>query len=394
MTARETKAHADMKAAKPIASGGDWPDGDPQAAEIAARHRQQAEAFGTALEPVKPQTPREAIEAYLATLPLEQRVRVTLADEPDGGVRIAIDGGHKYMMWHTRSTSTDDEACAFIDRALAKPAPQVTRAPEAIEAERLIGGDDVERLYRQYAPEAIEGHRLTVIDERDAARAECDELRAQLKWRVKTIANKQADVDILAAQLATVMLERDRLLSLTIPEKDRTFALVAVELDEARETIARLTSDCESLRDYADRCSFASGVYYECDAPARGPIDDVERAIRDTARECDDLRSQLATVTQERDELCEQLGEAVIQSEERLAHAHQLQADIEEEQRGRLLLRERFGARSHETFGMFIERAIKERDTVTQERDALAVGVEVATQALKDLAHGPRKEKP
>ena len=69
-------------------------------------------------------------------------------------------------------------------------------------------------------------------------------------------------------------------------------------------------------------------------------------------------------VIAERDEARKQLGEALINSEERLAHANQLQADIEEEQRGRLLLRERHGARDDETFGMFIERAIKERPAV------------------------------
>lgn len=43
-------------------------------------------------------------------------------------------------------------------------------------------------------------------------------------------------------------------------------------------------------------------------------------------------------------------------AEERLAHANQLQADIEAEQEGRLVLRRRFGARDNETMEAFIER--------------------------------------
>lgn len=43
-------------------------------------------------------------------------------------------------------------------------------------------------------------------------------------------------------------------------------------------------------------------------------------------------------------------------AEERLAHANQLQADIEAEQQGRLALRKRLGARDDETMGAFLER--------------------------------------
>lgn len=41
---------------------------------------------------------------------------------------------------------------------------------------------------------------------------------------------------------------------------------------------------------------------------------------------------------------------------ERLAHANQLQADIEAEMQGRLALRKRLGARENETMGAFLER--------------------------------------
>ena len=126
-------------------------------------------------------------------------------------------------------------------------------------------------------------------------------------------------------------------------EADRLDALPVAELSEERETIARLTKE---------RHTFVEVLFDE--------MEKLEKRID----ECDSLRAQLADVMQERDEARKQLGEALINSEERLAHANQLQADIEEEQRGRLLLRERHGARDDETFGMFIERAIKERPAV------------------------------
>lgn len=52
----------------------------------------------------------------------------------------------------------------------------------------------------------------------------------------------------------------------------------------------------------------------------------------------------------------EKAGEAERLAEERLAHANQLQADIEAEMQGRLALRKRLGARKDETMGAFLER--------------------------------------
>jgi hypothetical protein len=66
-----------------------------------------------------------------------------------------------------------------------------------------------------------------------------------------------------------------------------------------------------------------------------------------------------ARVTHELDEMDEWIaraGESERLAEERLAHANQLQADIEAEQQGRLALRNRLGARDDETMGAFLER--------------------------------------
>lgn len=59
------------------------------------------------------------------------------------------------------------------------------------------------------------------------------------------------------------------------------------------------------------------------------------------------------------DEMDEWIGRAVESerlAEERLAHARQLQADIEAEMHGMLALRRRLGAREDETMGAFLER--------------------------------------
>ena len=57
----------------------------------------------------------------------------------------------------------------------------------------------------------------------------------------------------------------------------------------------------------------------------------------------------------ERD-LRQQLAHVSTLADERLAHAHQLQADIEAEMQGRAALRKRLGAREDETMGAFLER--------------------------------------
>jgi hypothetical protein len=54
--------------------------------------------------------------------------------------------------------------------------------------------------------------------------------------------------------------------------------------------------------------------------------------------------------------LRQQLAHVSTLADERLAHANQLQADIEAEQQGRLALRKRLGAREDETMGAFLER--------------------------------------
>jgi hypothetical protein len=69
---------------------------------------------------------------------------------------------------------------------------------------------------------------------------------------------------------------------------------------------------------------------------------------------------EVAKVKAERDEARREAGEATTLAERRLGHAHQLQADIEAEQAGRLELRQRLGARADETMHGFICRLADE----------------------------------
>lgn len=73
----------------------------------------------------------------------------------------------------------------------------------------------------------------------------------------------------------------------------------------------------------------------------------------------DGLGARVGHLLDEMDEMDEWIGragEAERLAEERLAHANQLQADIEAEMQGRLALRKRLGAREDETMGAFLER--------------------------------------
>ena len=70
----------------------------------------------------------------------------------------------------------------------------------------------------------------------------------------------------------------------------------------------------------------------------------------------DGMGARVTHLLDEMDEWIARAGEAERLAEERLAHAHQLQADIDAERQGRLALRKRLGAREDETMGQFLER--------------------------------------
>lgn len=70
----------------------------------------------------------------------------------------------------------------------------------------------------------------------------------------------------------------------------------------------------------------------------------------------DGLGSRVEHLLAEMDDWIARARDAERLADERLAHANQLQADIEAEMQGRLALRKRLGARENETMGAFLER--------------------------------------
>lgn len=116
-------------------------------------------------------------------------------------------------------------------------------------------------------------------------------------------------------------------------------------------------SEAESLRavlkSIEDECdpsalAAAGGYIFRC-------VAEQTKRVRDLDYEVRDMRAKYA--------------DAMSLAAERLAHANQLQSDIEAEQSGRLTLRAKFGARDNETMGMFIARLAGERDAWKQEHE-------------------------
>ena len=69
----------------------------------------------------------------------------------------------------------------------------------------------------------------------------------------------------------------------------------------------------------------------------------------------DGLGARVGLLLDEMDEWIARAGESERLADERLAHANQLQADIEAEMQGRLALRKRLGAREDETNHEFVQ---------------------------------------
>ncbi len=93
------------------------------------------------------------------------------------------------------------------------------------------------------------------------------------------------------------------------------------------------------------------------------------------------------------DRLRKDFAEVSRLAEERLAHANQLQADIEADREGRKALRLRFGARDDETMGAFIGRLAASTDArrdddiarLTRERDRARAEVDALLAVLDNV---------
>ena len=153
----------------------------------------------------------------------------------------------------------------------------------------------------------------------------------RLEWELEN--GTRVDPDDVAWLLAFVRSERKR-------------------VDEAVEAIenASLARQVESMAMRIE--SLAEELAKPEDVRLREVLD----ALDGRAVIFDGLGARVGHLLDEMDEWIGRAGEAERLAEERLAHANQLQADIEAEMQGRLALRKRLGAREDETMEAFLER--------------------------------------
>lgn len=136
---------------------------------------------------------------------------------------------------------------------------------------------------------------------------------------------------------------QDGVLALRVPE---LVTAARAEADSLRQQVAELRTENERLGELA------------LESEGLRPCGLCRCADQGRCMQC--LREKLETRDADVAELRRELAHATQLAEERLAHAHQLQAEIEADQDGRMELRERYGARDHETFGAFVARLLHE----------------------------------
>lgn len=129
------------------------------------------------------------------------------------------------------------------------------------------------------------------------------------------------------------------------------------ENDVLRSNSDHLSSENASLSRHVESMAMRiESLAEELAKPEDVRLREVADALEGRAVIFDCLGARVRHLLDEMDEWIGRAGEAERLAEERLAHAHQLQADIEAEQQGRLAWRRRFGAREDETMGAFLER--------------------------------------
>lgn len=123
------------------------------------------------------------------------------------------------------------------------------------------------------------------------------------------------------------------------------------------KSIAELVRENAALSSQVDSmATHIESLAEELAKPEDVRLREVLEALEGRAVIFDGLGARVGHLLDEMDDWIGRAGEAERLAEERLAHVHQLQADIEAEQHGRLALRRRFGAREDETMGAFLER--------------------------------------
>lgn len=129
------------------------------------------------------------------------------------------------------------------------------------------------------------------------------------------------------------------------------------ENEVLRSNIDHLSSENASLVSHVESMGMRiESLAGELAKPEDVRLREVLDALDGRAVICDGLGARIGHLLDEMDEWIGRAGEAERLAEERLAHANQLQVDIEAEMQGRLALRKRLGAREDETMGAFLER--------------------------------------
>lgn len=133
---------------------------------------------------------------------------------------------------------------------------------------------------------------------------------------------------------------------------------------ECRAVAQALRSNCDHLESMALRIE---SLAEELAKPEDVRLREVVAALDGHAVIFDGLGSRVEHLLAEMDDWIARARDAERLADERLAHANQLQADIEAEMQGRLALRKRLGARENETMGAFLERLATMAGTVPVE---------------------------
>jgi len=239
-----------------------------------------AEAIDAALsKPTKTQSPREIIEAHLATLTPEQRTRVTIG--ADGYRSICVDDKVCITAPDEGVGSLYFGACNLIDRALAKPAPQERPAVGTTHPFAVAEAD------QRAHPEANwvgVGGRISMFtrlpdDQPDGVPEDCNceqarELREELE-------HVRGLLDDVRANRVEDRKTRDALRN---------------QISGGNDDIDKLRDDCDAARETIARLTNERHVFVEV------LLDETEK-LEKRIDECDSLRAQLADAVQERDEL-------------------------------------------------------------------------------------------
>jgi len=132
---------------------------------------------------------------------------------------------------------------------------------------------------------------------------------------------------------------------------------MAMRIESLAEELAK--PEDVRLREVLDELDGRAVIFDSLASRVGAVLDDLDEHIAragSAERTVETQKGLLLSAQRIERDLRQQLAHVSTLADERLAHANQLQADIEAEQQGRLALRKRLGAREDETMGAFLER--------------------------------------